>query len=137
MNAAPFLEQWRTLDALAHDYLSPITTEEQNERALELLGEIWDEVGEDSHHPLASLFDLLVSRITAFEAQAYPLSESTPERILAYLMNQKGWTQTQTAQATGIHQSNLSKILKGERALTLEQVRTLAKVFKVSAAVFL
>lgn len=137
MNAQPILEQWRTLDALAHDYLTPITTEEQNERALELLGEIWDEVGENAHHPLASLFDLLVSRITAFEAGAYPIPESTPERRLAFLMRQHKYTQTRLSELSGIDQGNISKILKGERSLTLEQVRTLAKVFKISAAVFL
>ena len=138
MNATPILESWRQFDAVAHDYLTPITSEDQNERALELLEYLWKEVPDgETTHPLFPLLDLLTARISAFEAVAYPIPASTPERILAYLMDQKGWTQTQTAQATGIYQSNLSKILRGERSLTLEQVRTLAKVFKISAAVFL
>jgi len=137
MNAQPILEQWRVLDTLAHDFISPITTEDQNERALELLGEIWDEVGDDPHHPLASLFDLLVSRIAAFEAQAYALPESTPERRLGFLMQQHQMTQARLSELSGIDQGNLSRILKGERSLTVEQIRTLSSVFKVSPAVWI
>jgi len=137
LRAQPILEQWRALDAIAHDYIVPITSEEQNERALELLGEIWDDVGEDPHHPLVSLFDLLVSRIVAFEDKAYPIPASSPERILSFLMRQHEYTQTRLSELTGIHQSNLSKILKGERSLTVDQIRTLSSFFKVSAAIFI
>jgi len=138
MNTAPIFESWRQFDAVAHDYLAPITNEEQNERALELLEQLWLEVPDgETTHPLFPLLELLTGRIAAFEERAYPIPESSPERILAYLMSENAMTQTQLAAASNIHQSNLSKILRGERSLTLEQVRTLAKVFKVSPAVFL
>jgi HTH-type transcriptional regulator / antitoxin HigA len=137
MNTQPILEQWRVLDTLAHDYLGPIHSPEQNERALELLGEIWDQVGEDPTHPLASLFDLLVARVTAFEATAYPIPESSPERIMGFLMRQHDYTQTHLSELTGIDQGNISKILKSERNLTLEQIRVLSRVFNVNVAVFL
>jgi len=52
-------------------------------------------------------------------------------------MRQHEYTQTRLSELTGIHQSNLSKILKGERSLTVDQIRTLSSFFKVSAAIIL
>ncbi len=138
MNMTPLLERWNAFNAVAHDYLTPITTGEQNERALELLEHLWNEVPDgDTHHPLFALLELLTHRVAAFEESAYPIPDSSPERVLAYLMSERAWNQVQVAEASGIHQGNLSKILKGERSLTLEQVRTLAKVLEVDPAVFL
>ena len=138
MNATPILEGWRQFEAVAHDYLTPITTEDQNERTLELLEQLWKAVPDgETTHPLFPLLELLTGRIVAFEESAYPIPSSTPERMLAYFMEGRGLTQTQVAGATGIHQSNLSKILKGERSLTVDQIRALSSFFKVNPAVFL
>jgi len=138
LDTTPLLEGWRQFEAVAHDYLTPIATEDQNERALELLEQLWKAVPDgETTHPLFTLLELLTGRIVAFEASAYPIPSSTPEQMLAYFMEQRGLTQAQVAGAMGIHQGSLGEILNGERSLTVDQIRALSSFFEVDPAVFL
>jgi len=130
------LNKWEQLDKVAHDYLVPITSQARYRAALALLEAVWEKVGEDPHSPYGSLFILLTERIGAYENQMAPIPEAAPHQVLAFLMAQRGLTQTKVANATGIHQSNLSQILRGKRKLTLEQVRIFAEYFKVERSVF-
>ncbi len=47
-------------------------TEAEYERAVSLLDELIDEVGEDEEHPLASLMELLGTLIEKYEAEHVP-----------------------------------------------------------------
>lgn len=128
---------WADVDSVAHDLLSPITSKAQNERALAAIDELMQEVGEDQKHPLLSLLNLLADRVEAFESMAYPMPPAPPHRVLAFLIEQRGMTQKEAGAAIGIDQSNLSKLLKGERHLTVPQIKTLSRKFHVNPSVFL
>ena len=128
---------WADVDSVAHDLLSPITSEAQNERALAAIDELMQEVGENQKHPLLSLLNLLADRVEAFESMAYPMPPAPPHRVLAFLIEQRGMTQKEAGAAIGIDQSNLSKLLKDERRLTVPQIKTLSRKFHVNPSVFL
>lgn len=130
------LNKWEQLDKVAHDYLVPIQTESQYKAAMELLEVVWERVGENPQSPYGSLFTLLTERINAYENQTSPIPDAPAHQVLAFLMEQKGSSQSALADATGIYQSNLSQILRGKRKLTLEQIRTLADFFKVERSMF-
>ncbi len=56
---------------------------------------------------------------------------------LRYLMEENGITQTGLAEILGKDKSLVSKILKGERELTVGHLRSLARRFKVSPELFI
>ena len=53
------LEAWPRLPQAVRDVTAPIESEEQYQKALQLLEVVWDQVGEQADHPLGSLFVLL------------------------------------------------------------------------------
>ena len=105
----------------------------ESQTALETLEALWEAKFERPE--LGTLLALLSERIAAYEAQTMPTVSGA--RALAFLMRQHGLTQSALAQATGIDQTNLSRILSGERDLTTGQIRTLARHFGVSGSLFL
>lgn len=94
-------------------------------------------MGGQADHPLGSLFELLRDRLMAYEERAFPTPPSPPHRLLAFLMEQREMTQTELAGVLGITQGNVSRLLSGKTALSLEAVRKLAAHFRVSPEVFL
>ncbi|GEM48389.1 hypothetical protein [Deinococcus cellulosilyticus] len=66
----------------------PITTEGQYEDAMQLFAWVWELVQEQQDHPLGSLFLLLRDHIQAYEDQAYPIPEVSPDQL-----HQQSWPQ--------------------------------------------
>lgn len=121
---------------------APITSEADYEAALSALEDVMEAMGPnldgpDAPHPLEPLAAALTERITAYENDVYPLPESTPAQALAYCMELRGLTQTVLAQATGLDQGNLSKLLSGERQFNATQIRILSRFFGVDVELFL
>jgi len=57
--------------------------------------------------------------------------------VLKHLMEERGMLAADLARLLGVHRSMGAMILRGERRLTLNHVRTLARHFGVSADLFL
>ncbi|AFZ67769.1 helix-turn-helix domain-containing protein [Deinococcus peraridilitoris] len=131
------LSAWEQLDRLAHDVLTPIEGEGQYEVALTFVGVVWEQVEEDARHALTSLLQLLVERIGQYEELSVPIPDAPAHHVLAFLMEQRGVTQKEIEAATGIDQSNLSKLLRGKRELNTEQIVRLSAYFHVNPVVFL
>ena len=87
--------------------------------------------------PWAAWFELLRDRLVAYEERTLPVPVAPPHRLLAFLMEQRGMTQIQLADVLGITQGNVSRLLSGKTALSLEAVQKLAAHFHVSPVVFL
>ncbi|GAA4013451.1 hypothetical protein GCM10022631_26370 [Deinococcus rubellus] len=134
---AAVLETWAKLPPEVRDLTTPIETEAQYQRALELFEEVWNEVGENVGHPLGSLFVLLRDHLAAYEARAHPIPAAPAHRVLAHLMEQHNLRQTQLAEVLGITQGNISRLLSGQTPFSVDAVRRLAGFFRVSPAVFL
>jgi HTH-type transcriptional regulator/antitoxin HigA len=80
-----------------------------------------------------NLLSLLVS---SYEDEHYPLPNSTPERIVRYLMEQQGLKQRDLIPEFG-NESAVSMFLSGQRELTVKQIVGLSQRFHLPAEVFL
>jgi HTH-type transcriptional regulator / antitoxin HigA len=125
------IQNWKRISPEAARFLLPIRTKKDYQQALELLEEtFFDET-------LEPFLQVLSERIETYEEAHFPMPEASAGEVLAFLMEQKNLTQQEVAKGTGIHQSVLSRFIKGEREPTLDQVRKLAGFFGVDSSVFI
>jgi HTH-type transcriptional regulator/antitoxin HigA len=80
--------------------------------------------------------DALVALVSAYEDRHYAIPKVSGLEVLKFCMEQNDRTQTDLARLLG-SRSRASEILSGRRALTLEQIRTLAKEWRIPAAALL
>jgi HTH-type transcriptional regulator/antitoxin HigA len=111
-----------------------IRNEDEYDLAIERLNELLDEIGDDERHPLYGLLDTLGTLIEAYEAEHQPMPEPSGVEMLRFLMEEHGITQSDLPEAGS--QGVVSEILSGKRRLNAGQIGRLAKLFKVSPAVF-
>ena len=78
-----------------------------------------------------------VQLVEAYEGDAMDGSDLHGMDSLKHLLEENGLNASDLARLLGIHASMGSKILKGERALTVDHLRKLAERFKVSPALFI
>ena len=78
----------------------------------------------------------MVRRIRATAACDRPRGAQRVDS-LRHLLEENGMNASDLARLLGVHASMGSKILKGERALTVDHLRKLAERFKVSAELFM
>lgn len=124
------IEHWGYVNAYAH---CP-----RNETEYKKLLNFIDELMEWSRHHkdgrATSLLRLIASYVEAYENKHYPSNEVSSVEMLRFLMDEHGLGQNDLPEVGS--QSLVSKILSGERQLTLEHIRNLSKRFHVSPAVF-
>ena len=82
----------------------------------------------------ADLLRLVAENIEAYETKKYPTKKASPIQMLKFLMDVHSLEQDDLPEIGS--QSLVSKILSGERKLTLDHVRSLSKKFGVSPSVF-
>ena len=109
-------------------------TEAEYERAVSLLDELIDEVGEDENHPLASLMETIGTLIEGYEDSH--LSEPAGDSIssLQEFMAEHALSIKDLPELGD--EPFVTEILQGQRELTLSQIRSLAQRFGVPPAVF-
>ncbi len=127
-----------TRDLARHwEAVSPLLTirsERDYDRAVDLLNELIDKVGNDESHPLFELLDTLGTVLYAYEEKHHAIPESSGVEILEFLMQEHGLNQSDLREVGS--QGVVSEILSGKRQLNVRQIRSLAERFKVSPAVF-
>ena len=112
-----------------------IKTDAEHKQALQLMRLLWDVVDEDVSHPLASLFELLVSIISDYEKKRYPMPQSEPHEMLAFMMEQGDHSATDLL---GIVESaQLEEILAGHQKIDTALAHKLANYFHVVPQLFL
>jgi len=114
--------------------LLTIRNERDYNAAVKRMNELLDEIGTNEKHPLYSLLDTLGTLIHAYEEEHFPIPESTGGEVLRFLMDEQGLTQSDLPEVGS--QGVVSEILNNKRELNVRQIRTLARKFKVSPAVF-
>jgi len=84
-------------------------------------------------------FDLLCRLIEDYEREILrvPAPKASGLDVLKHLLSEHGMTAADLARLLDVHRTLGAMILRGERQLTLNHVRTLAKHFGVSADAFL
>lgn len=83
--------------------------------------------------------ETLVQLVEVYEGEHHAIDTSDIGGIdsLKHLLNETGMNASDLARLLGVHPSMGSKILKGERSLTVNHVRKLAARFKVSPELFI
>ena len=114
--------------------LFSIRDEDEYDKAIATLNALIDEVGTDEQHPLYELLDTLGTVIHAYEEKHHPIPECSGVEVLKLLMEEH---QLEPADLPNLGSPDfVLGILNGERDLTVTHIRTLAKRFQVSPAVF-
>ncbi len=109
--------------------------EKEYNRAVRLLDELIDTVGEDEKHPFASLMEILAIVVENYENQHYAEPEGSPNESLKHLMAEHDIKQSDLKEIGS--QGVVSEVLSGKRMLNMRQIKLLAKRFNVSPAVFI
>jgi len=119
-------------------YITPYIHIPRNPSEYEKLLSFVDELMEASRHTkderVTSLLKLIAKNIETYEAHHYPNHPLSPIEMLKFFMEEHGLGQNDLPEVGS--QSLISKILSGERQLTADHIRHLAKRFAVSPAVF-
>jgi HTH-type transcriptional regulator/antitoxin HigA len=114
--------------------LGILRSEKDYRKAVAILDEILDEIGENEAHPLADLAEALALFIHSYEESRAKIPEAAGQEVLKTLMKEHGLTQSDLPEIGS--QGVISEILSGARELNVRQIRRLAKRFGVSPAVF-
>lgn len=115
--------------------LGVLRSEKEYRKAVGILDEILDEVGENEAHPLADLAEALALFIHSYEEAHAKIPEATGPEVLKSLMEEHGLRQSDLPEIGS--QGVVSEILSGARELNIRQLRRLARRFGVSPAVFI
>lgn len=112
--------------------ISPILTDEDNERAIKRIDAIWDaEEGTPEYYEL----DILSLLVSEYEKKQYPLAEINPVEMIKFRMEQMGYSRADLARlAFNGQRSRVTEILEGKRKLNLAMVRKLSTVLRVDPA---
>ncbi len=124
----------RHLALLKRFPLRPIRTEDQLDRAVEVLDSLIDlgKWSEDEEDYLEVLGDL----IERYETEHIVIEPMPDSSMLQFLLAAKGVTQTQAAKECGIAESTISEVLAGTRRLNRSHIAKLARYFHVEPGVF-
>ncbi len=125
------VQNWKKVSPEAASFLLPIETKKQYETALELLEAYFDD------ETLEPFLQVLAERIEVYESKHFPIPDASSGEVLAFLLEQRGLSQQEVEAGTGIHQSALSRFIKGEREPSVEHIKKLATFFEIDPAVFL
>ena len=87
----------------------------------------------------ALYLETLVQLVAAYEADRHAIETSHHSALdsLRHLLEENGMNASDLARLLGVHPSMGSKILRGDRSLTVEHVRTLSARFKVNPRLFI
>lgn len=110
-------------------------TKAEYDRAVAVLDDILDEIGQQETHPLADLAETLALSIEAYEDTLFAMPDASGPAILRTLMENHDLAQSDLPEIGS--QGVVSEILAGKRELNVRQIAQLAERFGVSPAVFM
>ncbi len=109
----------------------------QHENSIEMIDRLMDAGKLTKGQQL--YLETLVQLVQVYEAQHHAIETSDIHGIdsLKHLLDENDMNASDLARLLGVHPSMGSKILKGERSLTVNYLRKLATHFKVSPDLFI
>lgn len=112
-----------------------IRTEADYNKAIKILNQLLDEIGDDESHPLFNFLEVLGTLIESYEEDHVKIPDVPAGEVIKFLMEEHGLTQADLSEIGS--QGVVSEILHGKRELNTRQIKELSKRFKVSPAVFI
>jgi len=124
----------RYLELVRQFPLRPLRTDADLDAAVAVVDSLINE--EELAPPEQDYLDVLSDLVAAYEAIAVPIKPVGDADLLAFLIEQKGVTQAETAKQASIAESTISEVLAGKRKLNRGQIGKLARFFHVSPEAF-
>ncbi len=115
-------------------FLAP-RNEREYDAAVEQLGDLMDEIGDNPRDRRYRLIETLSALIEAYDREHYPEHKVSGIDMLRFLMAQHKLTRNDLPEIGS--RGAVSEVLRGKRQLTAKQLLALAKRFGVSPASFL
>jgi len=84
----------------------------------------------------SALLETMAILVQAYDDRHHPLPTFAPNKMLAYLMETSGRTTKDLLPVFGTR-GRVSEVLSGKRAISKEQAKKLASLFKVTADMFI
>jgi len=84
----------------------------------------------------SALLETMAILVQAYDDRHHPLPAFAPNKMLAYLMETSGRTTKDLLPVFGTR-GRVSEVLSGKRAISKEQAKKLASLFKVTADMFI
>ena len=125
------IKAWPTVSKV----LSTLHSEEQYDRAVEMLDQLIDKINRKEDPSIESLIDTLGALIKDFEGRKFPEPLGDSMGCLEYLIVEHNLKQSDLKELGS--QGVVSEILNGKRQLNIRQIKALSKRFNVSPAVFI
>jgi HTH-type transcriptional regulator/antitoxin HigA len=114
--------------------LKTIHTEKELLRAEKMLHQLLDIEQLDGDEK--DYLEVLGKLIKEFEDQRYPMDGVTGAQLLAHLIESKGVSHRQVAQATGINETAISNLLAGRREFNRNHIERLSHYFRIRPDAF-
>ncbi|WP_234571384.1 helix-turn-helix domain-containing protein [Rhodohalobacter sp. 614A] len=114
-------------------YIQPIHTEEDYQKALERIEEIFDAKPRSKEGDELEILGILVDE---YEKKSFPIEAPKPVEAIQFRMEQLGMEQKDLAKILG-SKSRASEILSGKRSLSLRQIKLLYKKLGIPAEVLI
>ena len=130
------LEEAKACWMNAENFLTVPHTEAEYDKAVVLLNQLIDTVGEDETHFLAGLMETLGILIETYENQHYPMQSVSGIEILIYLMAEHELKSSSLSDEIGT-ENEVLEVLNGQRDLNTRQIHALSNRFHVPPEVFL
>lgn len=112
-------------------YVEAYKNKKQYEESKALLRQIMALETNEKTPEIISFAKMLAKQISCYEKEKYGFDEKVePKELLAHLIKEHGLTQSDLPEIGS--QSLVSKILKGERELTVEHIKKLSARFNIS-----
>jgi HTH-type transcriptional regulator/antitoxin HigA len=119
----------------AQGWIGPIRTERDYDRALKEIAQYFEREPR-RNSPDADRFDVLAALIEAYEMKRWPVDPPDAVEAIRFRMEQAGLAQADLARLLG-SRSRASEIMRGKRALTLEQAWKLHREWHIPAEALL
>lgn len=114
--------------------LRPIRVEAEFERIHALADLLADEVGDNTNHPLYSLFELAMKLIEDWETENVQIPEAQPREVLRHLLEANHLKQKDLGDIAS--HTLISDILAGRREISKRLAKALSERFNVDIAAF-
>ena len=113
----------------------PLASEAGLQRAIRRMDNLLDQ-GDSLSREEENELELLSNLVRAYEQKHFPVAPFGNREILAYLLEMKGTSLRQLANATRIPFENWSKINDGTESMSTQEIEKAAKYFRVKPSLF-
>jgi HTH-type transcriptional regulator/antitoxin HigA len=124
----------RYLELVKRFPLRPLGSAADLDAAVNVLDSLLDRA--ELTAPESDYLEVLGDLVEAYEADAVPMRPVSDADALRFLIEHKGASQSDVAEATGIAESTISEVLAGKRKLNRAHIGKLARFFNVGPGAF-